>query len=316
MPSLAELKAAYPDMDEGALRAAWAQKHPNEPLTGPSVWQRIKDFAMNPMVTKTAGITGGMAAAGSIAGVLGAPETGGASLIPMIAAMLGGAGGSMLGGEASRAYSGEDSSLAKTGMDAVEGASTPLIGPALKGGATVLRGVGDMIPPWVKAVGLYSHPVDTLATMAATHRRGLPLVMDTVGDGANWLARKASGLLSSPEAEATVSKAAGQSREIPYQMRAPTVTSVTKVPRPELPASVKALEAPRSAPVAPTPTEAPLPTSVQDLMTETGPQRPLADYVHPADTSGKEFGFDELPEISEGELSRLQELFKRVGGKP
>jgi hypothetical protein len=41
--------------------------------------------------------------------------------------------------------------------------------------------------------------------------------------------------------------------------------------------------------------------------------RPPASAIHPADTSGAEFGFEELPEISEGELSRLQELFKRMG---
>jgi hypothetical protein len=42
-------------------------------------------------------------------------------------------------------------------------------------------------------------------------------------------------------------------------------------------------------------------------------QRPPADYVHPADDAGTQFGFDQLPEISEGELTRLQQLFKRLG---
>ena len=43
------------------------------------------------------------------------------------------------------------------------------------------------------------------------------------------------------------------------------------------------------------------------------PQRPAPDFVHPADTSGSAFGFDELPEIGESELTRLQALFKRLG---
>ena len=41
--------------------------------------------------------------------------------------------------------------------------------------------------------------------------------------------------------------------------------------------------------------------------------RPAGDFVHAADTSGGAFGFDELPEISESELTRLQNLFKRLG---
>ncbi len=41
--------------------------------------------------------------------------------------------------------------------------------------------------------------------------------------------------------------------------------------------------------------------------------RPAADFVHPADTSGAQFGFPQLPELSESELSRMQALFKRVG---
>lgn len=40
---------------------------------------------------------------------------------------------------------------------------------------------------------------------------------------------------------------------------------------------------------------------------------PDADFVHPQDTTGGAFGFEELPEISEGELVRLQALFKRLG---
>jgi hypothetical protein len=47
----------------------------------------------------------------------------------------------------------------------------------------------------------------------------------------------------------------------------------------------------------------------------SGPVRPPADFVHPADTSGGAFGFENLPSISEGELSRLQALFKRVTGR-
>lgn len=43
--------------------------------------------------------------------------------------------------------------------------------------------------------------------------------------------------------------------------------------------------------------------------------RPPADFVHGADTSGGMFGFEEVPEISEGELSRLQQLFKREAGR-
>jgi hypothetical protein len=35
--------------------------------------------------------------------------------------------------------------------------------------------------------------------------------------------------------------------------------------------------------------------------------------MHEAQTTGGQFGFDELPEISESELSRLQALFKRLG---
>lgn len=56
-----------------------------------------------------------------------------------------------------------------------------------------------------------------------------------------------------------------------------------------------------------------LPESVQGLLSSHGGVRPADDFVHAADTSGAQFGFEHLPEISEGELSRLQALFKRLG---
>lgn len=39
------------------------------------------------------------------------------------------------------------------------------------------------------------------------------------------------------------------------------------------------------------------------------------EFVHAVDTSGGKFGFEHLPEISEGELLRLQNLFQRVSGR-
>lgn len=41
--------------------------------------------------------------------------------------------------------------------------------------------------------------------------------------------------------------------------------------------------------------------------------RPPNSFVHSADTTGAKFGFPSLPEISEGELSRLQALMGRMG---
>lgn len=41
--------------------------------------------------------------------------------------------------------------------------------------------------------------------------------------------------------------------------------------------------------------------------------RPSSSFMHAADTSGSQFGFDSLPPISEGELTRLQALFSRLG---
>lgn len=40
--------------------------------------------------------------------------------------------------------------------------------------------------------------------------------------------------------------------------------------------------------------------------------RPPADYIHPEDTTGAKFGFASLPEISEGELARIQSLMSRL----
>jgi len=48
-------------------------------------------------------------------------------------------------------------------------------------------------------------------------------------------------------------------------------------------------------------------------MSRMNGSRPAGDFVHPSDTTGGAFGFDELPEISENELTRLQALFKRLG---
>ena len=41
--------------------------------------------------------------------------------------------------------------------------------------------------------------------------------------------------------------------------------------------------------------------------------RPPKSFVHPADTAGAEFGFEKLPKISEGELARLQAVFRKLG---
>lgn len=40
---------------------------------------------------------------------------------------------------------------------------------------------------------------------------------------------------------------------------------------------------------------------------------PPGDFIHPEDASGEMFGFENLPEISEAELSRMQQLFDRLG---
>lgn len=43
--------------------------------------------------------------------------------------------------------------------------------------------------------------------------------------------------------------------------------------------------------------------------------RPADDFVHPEDTTGGEFGFDELPEISERELAAMQRRWSQFGVK-
>lgn len=58
--------------------------------------------------------------------------------------------------------------------------------------------------------------------------------------------------------------------------------------------------------------QSPAMAGLDDAVMRPG-QRPSAEFVHAPDTSGAAFGFEELPEISEGELSRLQALFKRLG---
>ncbi len=54
----------------------------------------------------------------------------------------------------------------------------------------------------------------------------------------------------------------------------------------------------------------------QRMLPAGGTTRPSPDFMHEADTSGSAFGFDELPPLSEGELLRLQELFKTAGNAP
>lgn len=65
---------------------------------------------------------------------------------------------------------------------------------------------------------------------------------------------------------------------------------------------------------------------LDELLSRTGTQRPNpyghgtvarppGEFIHPADVSGGQFGFEDLPEISESELSKLQALFRRVTGR-
>lgn len=53
--------------------------------------------------------------------------------------------------------------------------------------------------------------------------------------------------------------------------------------------------------------------SVEELVREAAAhtKRP-ATYIHPADISGAKFGFESLPEISEGELARRQQRMERL----
>lgn len=305
MPTLAELKAAYPDMQEQELTQRWAAKHPGEPLTetapaqAPSMLSRVKDVATSPMVLKTLGTMGGLALA---------PETGGASALAM-AALLGGAG-SAAGGLASKAANGQTETLGDVAGDAAEGASAPFIGPALKGAASAARTVGESIPAFVKGYGLFTHPMATLGIEAATHPKGLPSALDAIGDVANWTTGKLRGAAYSVKdnivdplearTRALVNRLTGASEEVPYRMEGKVSGPTSKVPpRPSAPAATTQAPAPA------------IPESVSALSKATG--RPAPDFVHPPDTSGAAFGFDSLPELPESELSRLQALFSRLG---
>lgn len=88
--------------------------------------------------------------------------------------------------------------------------------------------------------------------------------------------------------------------QVPINWRKPPVTPPTPSSDSQVEQILAALEAQMNAPSKPLHLVPPTP-------------RPAPDFVHPADTTGSAFGFGDLPEISESELTRLQEAFKRLG---
>lgn len=232
MPTLDELKAAYPDMNEQQLVSRWNERHPGvalegaaQPAADPSLMDRVKSFgkgaydmATSPTALKIAGTTAGLALA---------PEA-------TIPAMLLAGAGSGIGGATSRMLHGEGQTLGDTAMDTAEGALAPVMGPALKGLAGVGRYVGSAIPRSIRAFtmggGLMTGHPGVLALEAATNPKLLPRVLDAAGNaiesgvGKVWGAARgaadAVGETVEPvvgRARAQVNKSLGLSKEVPYR---------------------------------------------------------------------------------------------------
>lgn len=230
MPTLQELKQAYPDLSDADLTTRWQTKHPNEPLTdaapaaaeaSPSIMDRLKSagrFVTSPEVLSGVGQYG----ADALATAAGQPE-----LIP-----IAGAAGSVLGGMASHLIHGDSMSGSEMGWDAATGAAAPFIGKGLKAGAAGLRYIGDAIPNAAKALayggGVFTGHPAVLGIEAATNPKLLPRAMDAMGDAANWAGKKLMApFVPAAEEEgvsplvrratAQVNKATGVSREVPYR---------------------------------------------------------------------------------------------------
>ena len=427
-PTYEEVRSspAYANIPDEQLRLLYEKKFGGpqpEWLQKPTAMSRLKALATDPTLLKGLGISAGLALA---------PE----GTIP---AMVMGGAGSVGGGLASSIARDEHRSGGQMALDAAEGATVPLGGKIMQGGAAALRTAGKVIPKNIGFYGALSGHPGLLALRAAVAESGLPKLLDFVGGNYNkvinavqgslrsgataaeeaagsvgemthkpWVRKSATGVekpyrmgggvstppyepqpgrevvrsaqaqlnrqpppppsaferaMAGPEPELTAVHPAAPAGQVdtapaseildtirgmnpnvptsrarlavshPQPAPVQSVAGLQKAvsPAPGSPEAIMNLRRfgnadpyagqggiirPPGLPMEGTPEEALAAWEDANAMRPAAshaPARPAPGYIHPADTSGSQFGFDRLPPISEGELSRLQALFKRVG---
>jgi hypothetical protein len=219
-PTFEEVRAnpAYASLSDDELRGAYLKRFSESLTTAqqtPTMLERVKNFATNPTVLKTAG---------GVAGLALAPEA-------TIPAMIYAGAGTAAGGLASGIARNEARSTGQVATDFAEGAAGPVVGKGLQVGAAGLRAAGKFVPKNVGFYGALSGHPSLLALRAAVDKAGLPRAMDFVGENYNKVISGIQGAgrrLMGPAAEEAAPVAAeritGQSRllprgiEKPYQM--------------------------------------------------------------------------------------------------
>lgn len=238
-PTFEEVRAnpAYASMSDDELRSAYLKKFSDSLTTAqttPSMLDRVKNFATNPLVLKTAG---------GVAGLALAPEA-------TIPAMLMSGAGTAAGGLASGIARDEARSTGQVARDFAEGAVGPVIGRGMQAGAAGLRAAGKFVPKNLGFYGALSGHPGMLALRAAVDKSGLPLAMDFLGENYNKVisgiqgaGRRMMGPAAEDAAAPVAERITAKSRllprgvEQPYQMPAAT-------PKPYQSAFRQAMEGP------------------------------------------------------------------------
>lgn len=393
MPTLRDLRDAYPGRSDLELLNRWNSTHPGQPLTNdatfgggeanpvaakpqePGLFQKIRNVATAHPTLSKMGIMGA-------AGLAAAPLTGGMS-IPATMAIEGVAGG--LGSLADAAVKGQNESLGELGTDMALSAATPIAGKALSGVGRVAADIGRRVgrtfmPSSVGALtrlglepagrlvegagNLYTRGFEKLQGMlpageSAAEQRAAASVKDASARQAAK-ARMAGAKVTDLNPMAEAPKPAAYKPSAYREAMNGPAPEMSVVPPPNVPQVGRGMmdfpgfnEAANSAAqLNPVPGRIPMvnaarltPAELQELNTFMGQgiseqekaalrsqiaqpgQMPASvrgllepdqmalsprPQMHAAESSA-EFGFPDLPELSDAELTRMQNSMSRTG---